>query len=298
MEINLKLLTTFQHVAETGSFTAAAQRCFRSVSAVSMQIAELERQLGVQLLQRTTRQLSLTPKGNLLHLTVSRTLRDVSEVIQLVKGEDALEGGKLTIACIPSFASQRLPRLLAHYKAAFPLVSIEVREAESPRVHELVREREVQVGIALRPDVESTETICNTILRERIYALAPVEMNLSNDTTLDARTLAQHPMISMHEGSALHSQIVNYMQREKIEVRSIFEVKQLQTAIAMAEAGLGIAFVPEMMLPDSTTCSILTIDDPPFSREVCLVFEKGAPVSSPAIKFVDQLHHDTTLRSD
>lgn len=115
MNINLKLLNSFLLVAEYSSFREAAERANRSLPAISMQIKQLEEQLGVTLFHRTTRRVELTKEGEHLLISVRKALAVIEGGLLELKSASDIAIGQITFACVPTVASTRLPTILSAF---------------------------------------------------------------------------------------------------------------------------------------------------------------------------------------
>jgi DNA-binding transcriptional LysR family regulator len=126
--INLKLLHTFLLAAEKESFRRAADAANRSPSAISLQIRELEEQIGVVLFVRTSRRVLLTQEGQTLLAQVKKTVMDVNMVLDQLSEAAQRKRGYIVIACAPTLASSRMPNILANFKIKHPSVVVGVQE--------------------------------------------------------------------------------------------------------------------------------------------------------------------------
>ncbi|TIM19825.1 MAG: LysR family transcriptional regulator, partial [Mesorhizobium sp.] len=127
--INLKLLQTFLRAAENGSFRRAAEESNRSPSAVSMQIRDLEEQIGISLFIRTAQRASLTPEGQILFEEIANVMSQVQTSLDRLTEVAARRKGKVQIACAPTLAASRLGDILATFKLRYPRSIVEVIES-------------------------------------------------------------------------------------------------------------------------------------------------------------------------
>ena len=120
MKINFKLLQTFLAVAEHSSFKKAADALFISMPAVSMQIKQLEEQLGVALFQRTTRKVDLTAEGEQLMITARRAMAELESGLARLQKIVDVQQGHLSFGCVPTIARTRLPAILTEFAKKYP----------------------------------------------------------------------------------------------------------------------------------------------------------------------------------
>uniref|UniRef100_UPI00035E69BE LysR family transcriptional regulator n=1 Tax=Herbaspirillum lusitanum TaxID=213312 RepID=UPI00035E69BE len=129
--VNFKLLQTFLLVADQSSFRIAAEKSFRSPSAVSAQIRQLEAQLGVALFHRTTRNVRLTTEGEQLLDCAQRALMEVESGLRKIQESADIRRGRVSISCSPTIAETRLARVLAAFEKEYPGIEVSVRELTS-----------------------------------------------------------------------------------------------------------------------------------------------------------------------
>lgn len=164
----LPYLETFEAVVDKGSFTAAAEALGISKPVVSKQVSHLERELGVQLLQRTTRRLHLTQAGEILASYSTRIMSDVREAEQSVLPLQSEPQGRLRISAPESLAMSLLPKVLLDFQQQFPKVELDVRI--SGRFIDLIEEG---IDVALRVGkLEDSTLIARLLMPCKIHIAA------------------------------------------------------------------------------------------------------------------------------
>ena len=145
--IGITSLRAFVHVAECGNIRDAAERLYRTPSAVSMMLKSLEQDLGAPLFE-TDRKNRLTALGEEVFGIAAPMLRDHDRAVERIDATAAGRQGRLHLASVPSVAAELLPDLLASFLAARPGVSIELVDTDSRSVHALVADGTAELGIA------------------------------------------------------------------------------------------------------------------------------------------------------
>jgi DNA-binding transcriptional LysR family regulator len=290
MNVNLKLLHTFLLVAEHGSFRRAAEEANRSQSAVSMQIRQLELQLGLSLFHRTTRRVQLTREGELLLECARRAVRELESGLRQIREAVNLERGRLSLACAPTVAATRLPTVLSVFQKAYPSVTAHVRELPSAPMLEAIRKQEVDFGIGPRVDA-SSEIQFRTILIDEICALVPLDLDPTPRESVSLAELSELPTLIAAGSSALYDILDRAQKAAGVQLEYKYEVHQVQTEIAMAAAGLGVAILPRIALPAQPDPRLraVPIVDPPLSRELCVITLRGQALPPVATHFVQLL---------
>ena len=245
MNVSVKQLRAFVAVAETGSFAQACEQLNISQPALSMAVKNLEEEVGGSLFLRSTRSLSLSPEGSAFLPTAQRLLRDWSDAFTDLQRLYSLQQGKLTIAAMPSFASTRLPAVLATYRQQFPNIDIAVRDIVMEELIEAVRAGRVELGVAFEPD-DSEGLEFEALFTDRFVAVLPEAHPLLARSRLRIKDLLGDTVITLNRGSSPRRWTEDAFARESLSPPAIFEAFQLTTVGAMVAAGLGVALVPAL----------------------------------------------------
>ena len=246
ININLKLLHTFLLAAERESFRKAADETNRSPSAVSMQIRELEEQVGVALFRRTPQKVVLTPEGRILFDQVKRAVQEVQAGLDQLSDAALSRHNRIRIACVPTLASTFLPNILATFHVRFPTSVVDVREISTASILDLLRKQEVEFGLA--PAIPNMgEFQFEPILDDPLYAFVPPRLD-DGQETVGLVDLSDKPCILLSPMTAVRGTIDSALEVLGVTLNVQFEVQQVTTAIALASAGLGIAILPKVAL--------------------------------------------------
>ncbi|MDY7546119.1 LysR substrate-binding domain-containing protein [Glaciimonas sp. CA11.2] len=291
MNINLKLLHSFLLVADHSSFREAAERANRSLPAISMQIKQLESQLGVVLFHRTTRRVELTREGEHLVISVRKSLAEIEAGLMQLKSAVDIQTGQITFGCVPTVASTRLPAILAAFAEAYPGIVITLRELAAKELMEAVRRRDVDFGIG--PKTEKMNGFnFQSILEDEYFALVPPNYKTTRKTRITVEELGKLPLLKLSAGSALRGHIDMVLQSRFPDLETKFEMMQVTTLIAMAEVGLGVALLPKISLPKRSTLRALRIVEPEISREIGIISINAhtlSPAATRLVSFVERM---------
>ena len=288
VNVNLKLMHTFLLVAEHSSFCRAAEVSNRSQSAVSMQIRQLELQLGVSLFHRTTRRVKLTREGELLLVCARRAVTELQTGLRQIKEAVDIQRGRLTLACAPTLAATRLPQILAAFEKSYPAVSAHVRELGTAEMLDSIRKQEVDFGLGPRapnaPDFQF-----QPVFVDEIYALIPASMDLGPREAISLEQLSHMPILVL--SGSTDSLLEKAQKSSGVTLNIKYEVQQVQTQIAMAAAGLGAAILPRVAIPlkPDPRLRAVPIVDPPLVRELCVVTLRGQFLPPVATRFIEML---------
>ena len=273
--LNLKLIHTFLLVAQHQSFRHAVELTLRTQSAVSLQIKQLEEQLGVTLLHRTTRRVTLTEDGRELFDGSMKALRLIENSLRNIHESADLRRGRVTIACSPTIASSYLAQILRAFELDYPEIKIVVHEQNPGYLFESVLSG--AVDFAIGPVINNPDFTFKIVLEELLFALVPTSLRRFEGGRITVQALAEQPLLLLNSASALRSTLENAFAEVGVELAAKYEFSQAQTLISMAKAGLGVAILPESVLPPAleSEVQVLEIDHPNLSRKVALITRRG-----------------------
>jgi len=286
MNINFKLLATFLSVAQHASFRKAADETNRSLPAVSMQIKQLEEQLGLALFQRTTRKVELTRAGEQLMISVRKAMAELESGLVDIQQTADIQHGHLSFACVPTVACTRLPIILTAFAEKHPGITVHVRELPSQELLEAVRRREVDFAIG--PELErKAEFSFAPIFTDDYYALLPKGFRHGGRNSISLRELSAMPLLKLAGSTAFRDHVDAALRDNGLVVETNYEFLQVNTLIAMAEAGLGVALLPRVAIPHTTELKAVRVTGPKLSRTISIVTIRGHSLSPAAARLVE-----------
>lgn len=285
---NFKLLSAFVAVAEHGSFRKAAEHAFVSLPAISMQVKQLETQLGVALFQRTTRHVSLTPEGEDLLISARKAMAELDSGLTRIRQAANAQHGNLAFACVPTVAGTRLPALLTAYARQYPGIAVRVRELSHHDLLEAVRRREVDFGIGPVEETRS-ELEFHPLFVDEYCALLPRGYRDNGRKTISLRELSRLRLLTLAPNSLFRSHLEDALHDNGIQADLSYEFTHVSTLIAMVDAGLGAGILPRIAVPRGTTLSTVRIARPALQRTIAVVTIRGYRLSAPAARLVDML---------
>lgn len=293
--INFKTLGFFLAVADNASFRKAAEQFRLSPPTVSMQIGRLEEQLGVALFHRSTRNVALTPEGEKLMISARRAMAEMESGLERIQMAASLQQGVLSLACVPTVASNLLPPLLVEFSRQYPGISLRVREIAHDGMLELIRRREVDFGIGPVPE-QAGELDFAPLFTDEYVALFPKTSGVQRRGSISLRELSGMPLITLPASSLFRKGLDNALHRLDLVADLNYEFTNAGTLAAMAEAGLGVAVMPRVAVPWRMRLKAVRIADPSISRTIAVVTIRGDSLSPAADRLV-QLCNQQLARS-
>jgi len=291
MATNFNLIRTFVLVAESASFKWASENSHRSPSAVSAQIRQLEDQLGVQLLRRTTRSVEVTTAGRVLLEASQKGFRELEAGLREIRETVDLRKGRVSLASSLVIAATKLPPLLQMFERDYPTVQVMVREQTPDNIARSVLNHDVDFGIS--PMIEGFDVAFEPVTQESIWALVPRNLYPKDGDTIELRQLARLPVLLLSNATALRKLLDSATERLGLHLEPKHECAQAQTLIAMANVQLGAAILPSSGIPERPSGAVraLRIVSPSLKRKIGLITNRGQ-VLSPAAARLAQLVRD------
>ena len=246
--VTLKQLRYFDALARELHFGRAAEECAVTQPALSMQVQELEEQLGVALVERTRAGVKLTEKGAQIAKRAERVLGDVRDLIEFAQHSGKLMSGPLRVGVIPSVAPYLLPPLLPLLREQHPELELHVRETQTlPLTHELVEGKLDVLLLALPVNHADVETLA--LFEDRFLLALPKSKRFAN-TVRATKDLVEHErLLLLEEGHCLRDQALAYCSLQQVSAVNTFGASSLSTIVEMVAAGYGITLLPEICLP-------------------------------------------------
>lgn len=261
--MNFRQLETFYWAARLGSFSAAAQRLNATQSTISMRIIEFERDLGVDLFDRSQRVARPTAKGRELMYFAEQALRLSSEMHKRIASEDATPG-VIRMGVVEMISVTWLPALVKAVHERFPRVCLELDEALT---HDLIaRLNQGSLDIILAPGRVPGYSVTPVDLGHVEFAwMAGPQLDIPN-RVLTPRDLQTYPIIALSRESYHHTSIEDWFRSGDAFCRRIDTCKSFGVAASLAAAGLGATLLPPRCHADAIARGDLRIieTDPPF----------------------------------
>lgn len=288
--MTVKQLRAFWAVAQSLSFAVACERLHLSQSALSLTIKSLEEGLGGRLFTRTTRNVTLTPEGESLLPLARRLLADWDNTEDEIRQRFTLQRGRVTIAAMPSFAGNLLPPILKNFRTRYPNIGVTVNDVINEQVLEMVRDRQVELGVAFEP-FEGSSLVFSPLYVDRFTAVVPLDSPLAALDEIDWQTLLQQPFITLQRPSNVRVMLEEHLKARGMKLAVEFESHQLVTVGRMVASGLGVSAVPALCAGQmhELGARCITLRDP-VERAIGVLSKPGHELSAAAQALFDSLH--------
>ncbi|MBJ3777063.1 LysR family transcriptional regulator [Acuticoccus mangrovi] len=268
--VDVRQLRYFVALAETLHFGRAAARLNVTQPPLSRQLAALEKDLGVRLIERHSRSARLTPAGERFLLDSKAVLVQLDQACRNARRASAGELGALTIGFMMHAAYASVPVLTRRFLAECPDVTLTLLEAMPSNLLDGIGSGRFDAVVTFRPDdVRGIETI--VVHREPLVLALPEGHALAAHDVVDAAMLAGVPLIASPQDATptLRAAIVEYLARAGVEPHVRLETQLQQTIVSLVAEGIGVALVPHSVgrLGVSGVC-FRALRDPPTVEQV------------------------------
>ncbi len=248
-DIRVRELLAIVALAEYGSFVAAAAYLKTSQPALTRAVKRVEKQLGVMLFARNTRRVEITSAGREFVLVAERTLNDLQLTVRNISDATKEQHGRITISTFSAFAVHSLPELVRRYRDMLPAMEVRIREGRQSDIVEDVRSGGADFGIGYVDSVP--DTLGSELLRkEPMYVAIPSAHTLAKKRQrVRLEELRDEVLISPPSDTFLRRLIDGAAAGSGISFHYGVTVERLLSLIGHVRAGVGIAIIPEGVLP-------------------------------------------------
>jgi DNA-binding transcriptional LysR family regulator len=268
-------LTTFVQVAKLKSFSKAGQKVFRSQSAVSAQIRQLEQAYKAKLLDRSAKSVELTPSGEVLFEFAERLLRLRDESMQVVADRGNLVQGPVAFGANEATCLYLLPDIFGEFQRRYPLVNISIYRNFSHKILQRLEEGSLDLGIVTLP-VKSPNLNMHVINRDRLRFMVSTKNPLAQKSHLTLEEVASAPLIFPKTGYT--RQVLDKLFRPyRSRLRVPMELPSIGMIKTFVAADVGLSIISESFARDlvkSGEVKLLNVDGVDLWRELALVYRR------------------------
>ncbi len=288
--VTLKHLQTYLAVVEAGSFHKAAEKLHLSQPAVTLHIKQIERAVGVPLLDRTTRRMSVTNAGHRFRARAEQAMAELNSVVLELRDEAALRRGRISIACVPTIASRLLPKALRQFEQKYSGITVKIYDVVAEQIFTHLLEGQVDFGIGPRP-LDRSEFNFLPVAKDPYVAILSRRHPWATKKSIPLALLANGTdFLTLLPGSNVRETLEAAMASHSLKLTPKYEVKHHYTLGGMVEAGLGITALPSMSFSmlSQPMLRTLPIAKPSITREVGIITLKGKKTSTSSAAFIEE----------
>jgi LysR family transcriptional regulator, hydrogen peroxide-inducible genes activator len=243
--VNLRDLRYLVALADTRHFGKAAERSFVSQPTLSAQIKKLENYLGVQLIERQPRRVTLTETGAKILPIARRILQDSDEIVSLARNEHDPLSGKIRMALIPTIGPYLLPLVTRRLRKQLPRLKLMLYEHQTQPLLEKLRAGEIELGILALP-VPLDGLGARELYTEPFSVAMPNGNPLAKRNSVRLDDLSGETLLLLEDGHCLRDQALDVCSRIDVKESEDYRATSLETLRQMVAAGLGVTLLPDL----------------------------------------------------
>jgi len=244
-DLKLKDLRYLAALAHTRHFGQAAAACCVSQPTLSAQVRKLEAYLGIQLVERQPRHVTLTEAGAAIAARARQIIATSDEIVQLAAGWRDPLAGRLRVATLPTIGPYLLPQVLPAVRKALPRLALELYEYQTQPMLEQLRNGGVDMGLlALPTHAEGCRT--RALYEEPFVLAVPANHRLAAQRQAQVSQLADETLLLLEEGHCLRDQALSVCAHARLHEKADFRATSIETLRQMVAAGAGVTLLPAL----------------------------------------------------
>lgn len=278
--VTIRQLRYFEALARDEHFGRAAEACSVTQPALSVQIKELEQELGVTLFERGARRVRLTGFGEEFALRVQDILRRVDELSDMARAARDQIVGRLRLGVIPTIAPYLLPRIIANLGTCHSGLDLHIRETLTPRLVQELAEGRLDAAIVALP-LSEPSLVEVTLFTENMVLVRSAED--AGKPVPDRDHLREMRLLLLEEGHCFRDQALSFCNMPSSLPQEGLDGSSLSTLVQMVGAGIGVTLIPEMAVPVETRSAAVCVGnfkEPQPTRTVGMVWRKTSPLAA------------------
>ncbi|MRI35022.1 LysR family transcriptional regulator [Endozoicomonas sp. OPT23] len=248
--MDIPSLNAFLAVAETGSFSLAAERLHLTQPAVSKRIATLESQLDSQLFDRIGRQVSLSEPGRILLPKAREMLSLMKDTRQEINNLRTQVKGSLSMATSHHIGLRKLPTILKEYSRRYPQVRLDIHFVDSEAAYEMIHHGEIELGVITLSPEEREKFNAELIWEDPLVFMAANDHPLAGKKSITTKQLSKHQAILPGSNTFTYTLVKELFEQEGLELHTAMSSNYLETIRMLASIGLAWTILPKSMLGD------------------------------------------------
>jgi DNA-binding transcriptional LysR family regulator len=248
MNVTLRQLRVFIEVARLQSFSRAGDEIGLTQSAVSRCVRELEGEIGLKLIDRTTREVQLTDVGGNLVSSVSRLLSDLDDALREIREIGEQRRGRVVVAASPTVACRLMPRVVASCGRQFPYITLGLRDDVQSDVVRKVKSGEVDFGVIIGP-FPADDLLSESLMTDSFCVVSRDDHPLAAQQQVAWTDLQGEQLVMLDYASGSRPIIDAALQEYGVSATVVQELGHSATVFGLVEAGVGVSVLPWLALP-------------------------------------------------
>lgn len=280
-------LTAFIAVAETSSFSLAAERLHLTQPAISKRIAVLEQMIGNSLFDRIGKRVMLTEAGLILLPRAKKILHEIEDARLAIHNLASSVAGRFSLASSHHIGLHRLPPVLKEYSGLYPRVSIDIAFLDSEQAYQQVSHGEIELAVVTLAPIQVDTLISRPIWDDQLYIMTSTDHALTRLDQISMTDLLDYPAILPAANTFTRQLVENIFKDHKIRLEVEMSTNYLETIKMMVSVGMAWSILPLTMLDESLR--ILPVADMQLVRKLGYIYHRDHTLSNAARAFIEIL---------
>jgi DNA-binding transcriptional LysR family regulator len=276
-------------LAEERHFTRAAAREHIAQPALSQQIRRLEDEVGLPLVERTTRRVAMTGAGELLVARARRILAELEAAQTELRALRGVQSGHVTVGALHTMGPVDVSLVLATFHERYPAVELTVREQSSEELAEMLRVDELDLAfLSVTERIESHGLGLELLVSEELVVVLPPDHPLAGRDEVRIAELSEEQFISFRHGARLRELLMAAGRQAGFEPQIKLELNEPLRIRRLVSRGMGVAVLPRSDAEaPGTDVAVATLTEPSLTRDITLAWRAGRRLSPAAAEFLE-----------
>lgn len=290
--MELRQLNYVIQIAQEKNFSRAADKLHIAQPSLSQQLSKLEQELGLLLFRRTTNSVELTQAGQVFVDKAQDILDTVEQLKQEMDDMAQMRKGRLVVGTLPITGSHILPLVLPVFGAQYPQIEVVLVEETTAKLEQLTASGGTDLSLLSLPLIDNSLTSVPYLEEEICLAIPPQHPLAARTGPIPIQELQDEPFIGLKRGQGFRQITVELCNQFGFTPQIVFESSNIETVQSLVAAGMGIAFVPQMLTRAKGVefAPIYLPLEPRPSRTLVAASRKGRYLSKAAEAFIETLH--------
>jgi LysR family hydrogen peroxide-inducible transcriptional activator len=281
---NLRQLEYLVALSETLHFRQAAERANTTQPTLSEQLKALETRLGAKLVERTNKQVLMTPLGEMVVKIAKQMLRDAEEIRVLASHSNSGLAGVMKLAIPPTIAPYFLPQIIPILKQTYPELRLYIREVKPNVILHRLQEGKADMAISLLP-INQKDLCSEFMFNDPLHLIVSKNHHLAEKKSVNMSELLGEDVLALEAGHQLHETVRSISEKAGLRLRTDYEGTSLDTLRGMVAMNLGITFLPGLYVKAAVNSdpnlTEVTLEGTPLFRQIGLIWRQSSPYEKP-----------------
>ncbi len=269
--MNIAQYKYFVTVCDCGSYSQAADQLYTTQSTVSKKIIHLEEELNVTLFDRSHRQISLTPQGEIVYKYAKMLLHTQDELLQELNTYDSGRIGQIRIASIPVFSNYNLLDVVSDFQKKYPNIQVQIQEMEAIEIINILKERRCDFAF-FRKEFTDHSLDMLPLLSDELTAVLPEDHPLADEKMISLSDLADDPFLLLDQSTLHYSREIQLCEQCGFHPTIAYTGKHIENILSMIRKDMGVALLMKKAAANYNTENLrmVSLKESPAST-VCLL---------------------------